>query len=476
MKGGVVIHMRKIITYIGFAGFILILLIPLVLLNPKKDAVSEIDNKYLAVNPFSAGGDFTDNCEAFISERIGFRNEEITLYTILNDKLFDEMVHPSYAYGKDGYVFFKFGKNKEYGDFEENFIHMLSEIQKYCEDRNVPFVFVFEPSKASIYTDKLPDGFNYNDDWVSLFTKRLDEEGINYVDNTFVLKSLRNEGIEGFNIKYNAGHWNDVGAFYGMNAILRNLESQGVNLHVNLENEYNVDLVLRDSLLVSQFPIVEYEPVYSLIDEGNIIKDISDQYDNEVVRCAQYHGFGYRINNKRQEEKCAKALVFQGSYINGMGYKFLENGFGEYIYVHDYQNILDFEYYFNIFKPDCVILDAAQYTFSSGYFDNAKMQAFELNPLLSIFDGYRMESISNPPIEIEQGETITNITINVPLDNIDYAYYYTETGEYDVIQKYDSANNTSYYSLSIENNNVSSDGVFYFIDTVNKVKYILNMN
>ena len=123
-----------------------------------------------------------------------------------------------------------------------------------------------------------------------------------------------------------------------------------------------------------------------------------------------------------------------------------------------------------------MILDAAQYTFSSGYFDNAKMQAFELNPLLSIFDGYRMESISNPPIEIEQGETITNITINVPLDNIDYAYYYTETGEYDVIQKYDSANNTSYYSLSIENNNVSSDGVFYFIDTVNKVKYILNMN
>ena len=45
------------------------------------------------------------------------------------------------------------------------------------------------------------------------------------------------------------------------------------------------------------------------------------------------------INEDRKEEGAPKALVFQGSYMNGMGYKFLENSFGEYISVHDYRNI-----------------------------------------------------------------------------------------------------------------------------------------
>lgn len=34
--------------------------------------------------------------------------------------------------------------------------------------------------------------------------------------------------------------------------------------------------------------------------------------------------------------------------MNGYGYKYLQNAFGEYIYVHDYQNILNFPYYYNI--------------------------------------------------------------------------------------------------------------------------------
>ncbi|MEG0826055.1 MAG: hypothetical protein RR404_01155 [Bacilli bacterium] len=43
-----------------------------------------------------------------------------------------------------------------------------------------------------------------------------------------------------------------------------------------------------------------------------------------------------------------KVLVYQGSYLNGR-YKYFESNFKEYIAVHNYDNIINFDYYFNIF-------------------------------------------------------------------------------------------------------------------------------
>ena len=42
--------------------------------------------------------------------------------------------------------------------------------------------------------------------------------------------------------------------------------------------------------------------------------------------------------------------------------------------MHDYQNVLNFPYYVNMFQPDCVIFEVAEYTFSNEYFDYEKMK------------------------------------------------------------------------------------------------------
>lgn len=94
--------------------FIFLLFLPLCTFNWEKDAVSAIDNRSLAPNPFTkgetnrAGRDLTKDIEAFVSDRIGLRDPMILGYTLLNDRMFGKMVHPSYMYGKEGYVFFKF--------------------------------------------------------------------------------------------------------------------------------------------------------------------------------------------------------------------------------------------------------------------------------------------------------------------------------------------------------------------------------
>lgn len=378
--------------------FALVLFVPIVLFNSQKGAVSEIDNKVLMENPFAYAYKHKDfkglrtKLESYISERIGLRSEMILAYTIANDKLFGEMVHPTYMYGKDGYVFFKADKTKKYGEFEDAFVNMLCRIQNYCNERNVPFVFVFEPAKLSVLRNKLPEGYIYDNKWVEIFLHKLDKNKVNYVDNTILMKQCTEKNIAVFNVKYNAGHWNDMGAFYGMNNALSNLNRFNNAVHVNDLQEFSITQKLNTTLPVSKFPIHEYETVFTS-KKLTSIESFTDKYAKEIELDKRYKYFAYTVNTERLDPKKVRALVFQGSYINGMGYKFLQNSFSEYIAVHDYQNVLNFDYYFNIFKPDCVIFDAAEYTFANGYFNYKKMKEFTLNPLLSTFDDYNTLNI-----------------------------------------------------------------------------------
>ncbi|MBO4854097.1 MAG: hypothetical protein J5482_02985 [Oscillospiraceae bacterium] len=460
----------KAVKAIFIALFLAMVIVPVLCLNTEENAVSEIDNKVLAANPFSSpdGGDLTSSIETYLSERIGFRDEEILWYTVANDKLFGAMVHPTYAYGKEGYVFFKPGTNVAYGDYQEAFVHMLSQIQQYCRERDIAFVFLFEPSKASVLSEKLMAGYHYSNEWVSCFVQRLEEESVHYVDNTAVLRECRHQGIEVFNVKYNAGHWNDTGAFYGMNAALAALSEQGANVHINQLDEYRVDQRLNTTLLVSEFPINEYEPIYSLL-HADAIESATKQYDGEVIRNDQYRAFGYCKNTARMEEGCDRALVFQGSYINGMGYKFLQNAFGEYISVHDYQNILNFQYYVNIFKPQCIIFDAAEYTFSSTYFDYDGMVDFTLPPPLAIYEEYAVCNI-DAVVSAKAGEQLVTVTVSGLAFECDNGYMVSHGEEYELQKGTDDAGH-SIYTLTIKRENYDSDAVFYMISDHEQIKY-----
>lgn len=137
----------RILKKITVIIFCALLLLPIFNFDFTENAVSEIDNRELAANPLTnRGEDFTSDMENYVNDRIGFRNEMIYGYTVLNDKLFGKMVHPSYSYGKDGYVFGA-GVSTDigYGEFHEVFADMVKEIQDYCEESGIPFLFVFNP-------------------------------------------------------------------------------------------------------------------------------------------------------------------------------------------------------------------------------------------------------------------------------------------------------------------------------------------
>ena len=121
--------------------------------------------------------------------------------------------------------------------------------------------------------------------------------------------------------------------------------------------------------------------------------------------------------------------------MNKFGYKYLANAFGEYIHIHDYQNVLDFPYYYNIFKPDCVIFEVAEYTFTNTYFDYEGMTQFNPNPPLDVMDTLEIskteQALPTEQISVEQGTQLTKIYWNTDL-YYEYVWLSLGTETYDM--------------------------------------------
>lgn len=405
----------RILALILFASLILL---PLLNAELGEEAISAIDNRMLAKNPFALeleegeAVDWSLAIEDYVNDRIGFRDEMILGYTLFNDRVFGQMEHPSYTYGKEGQVFGA-GVNvyERYNDYHAAFADMVAAVQNYCAAKNTPFIFMFNPAKPAVMPALIADGIHYDRSWVDAFLAALDERGVRYVDTTPLLREKHEAGEQVFNQKYDAQHWNDWGAYYGTDAVLRELKKDLPGVHVNGRDELRVGAVLEESLPVSEFPIEEYTPQIELIDME--VSEPDAPYAEELERHPDYKAFYYSINEKRLAEGAPKALVFQGSYMNGRGFKYFANAFGEYVYVHDYQNILNFPYYFNIFQPDCVVFEVAEYTIREPYFDYQEMLALTLRPVPENAAGERRVSETRPlwdeELTLETGEALSKL-------------------------------------------------------------------
>lgn len=454
---------------------LLILLLPIIFFNTETDSISKIDNRKLTENPFELSELSTSlnqkvfpNLENYVKDRIGFRDNMIEYYTLFNDNFFRKMVHPSYSYGKDGYVFGAgITTNEEYNEFHEAFVDTIYKLQDYSESRNVPFLFVFNPAKPSIYPEKIQTGINYNRGWVEKFMLDLQEKNINFVDNTVTLMNAKNNDETVFNKKYDANHWNYIGAYWGVNEILQNMNKVNNNIIPNTLDDFNLEYETKTSLPVSNFKIKEDVPLMTL--KSNIL-DITEEYSDEIMIDEQYRYFKYTINPEKLEQNSPRVLVFQGSYMNNFGKLFLQNSFGEYIAVHDYQNILNLPYYFNIFNPDYVVFEVAEYTLTDNYFNFEKMKNLNFNKKFELVHSRTMNSTENElsmsDIYIEQGKSLTTIVWNNKMGDIAWLFL---DKEYDLIKNEDKN-----YFLSIPNDIYNNYKENLYITSYNKDENSIN--
>ena len=131
-------------------------------------------------------------------------------------------------------------------------------------------------------------------------------------------------------------------------------------------------------------------------------------------------------------------LSFEGSYLltNDRTEKFIANHFSETIVVHDYQNVFNINYYLNIFKPDIVLFEMADYTFQEYYFAKYYMETMQLQPVLNV-DNIIQKGELQYSKEVNS-EYVTYIIKN-PNEAFDCKYLIADDDVYD-LYKYDNEN------------------------------------
>ena len=403
--------MKKIkIMRMGFLTVLIIMLaVPVIEFNFKENCASPIDNRMLTEWDLH-----TENTTAmiddYVNDRIGMRTEAIDEYTLLNDKVFGMMIHPTYTYGKNDYVFFQMSIEEPEETFFDLFCAYLRRVQDYCEERNVPFIYCLNPSKITVYEQYLPKGYHYKDKVNQIMRIKLEEYGVNYISNEELLKE-KSKSEQVYNVKFDAGHWNDWGAFYGTNHLLEKVAEYFPEVKPHEISDFDIEYVNQDSLLVSHFPINEDVPYFSDKDE-QYIEDITSQYESLKLD-ENYHDMACLVNRKEGAEALPKVLMFQGSYYNER-YRFLESSFKEYDAIHNYENFIDFEYYFNIFQPDCVILETAEYATNGDYFSYEGLEHKQLNHWLDVEQHEdELEALEQYPYDIEEADRLVKIDVNL---------------------------------------------------------------
>ncbi len=406
------------------------ILLPLCCFNWKRDSVSPIDNRRLSELDFDSR-DVSSMLDSFFKDRIGFRTLCIDAYTQWNDILFGEMAHPTYEYGRDGYVFFKVKAEQEDREFIDAFCAHLRNVQEYCENRNIPFIYCINPAKTTIYHRYLPSGYTYRNYFLQYLYQKLKEYNINYISNVELLeeKSLEEQV---FNVKYDAGHWNDQGCFYGTSHLLEKISEYFPGVRPYLPDDFICSWREEESLPASHFRIREMAPYFANPAEGGITEKTAEF--SSVRLNENYPGFGVYKNENPGSRQLPRVLFFHGSYYNSR-IRFYDTSFQETYRVHNYENFIDFDYYFNLFQPECVILETAEYATTRNYFNIDKLKAKRLNPPLSQVmhtphDSYGLQELS---CHTERQDGITTIEINLHSaqeDITEYDFGYLVMGEY----------------------------------------------
>lgn len=111
---------------------------------------------------------------------------------------------------------------------------------------------------------------------------------------------------------------------------------------------------------------------------------------------------------------------------------------------------MDFDYYFNIFQPECVVVEVAEYTVNSGYFNAERVENFSLNPVLTLDDAARQADKQSLAPQIAEGERLSTLTVSLP-EGTRYAYLLSEGRTFDLIEGEQG------WQASVEKENLSAD-------------------
>ncbi len=144
-----------------------------------------------------------------------------------------------------------------------------------------------------------------------------------------------------YNKKYDAGHWNEHGAFIGHSLITKKLKEYFPDVNLLSKNDYNIGMIKTTSLHVSQFKIDEAVPFYTL-----------KQPKNKNV-----------IQTKTVVKK--RILIFRDSYFGSI-MKYYSGNFTA-IKAMKMDEFSELERVVDRYRPDVVLIENAERAINAWY-------------------------------------------------------------------------------------------------------------
>lgn len=230
--------MKTRYQYILPVVFILLLVIPNIISissNYKSDKTNE--NRQLAQLPkldFENLGDFPKAFNSYYNDHFGFRKTGLMLYNHFNYFFLKKSPIPDKAIlGKDNWLFkgrdIDIYRGKERLTPEEltTLETHLRKREEYLKEKGCKLMIVLVPMKKEIYSEYVPDeyyrltSYTLTDQFLDMVKNKTDIEILDVRDK---LKSEKKYYPELYHKHDN--HWNDIGAFYTYQEIIKRLNTE----------------------------------------------------------------------------------------------------------------------------------------------------------------------------------------------------------------------------------------------------------
>ena len=367
--------MKRISKILFLAVSAMLLVVPMLTTNLKPNQVSEFDNRNLKEFPALQINGFRSGVEGYVSDRVGFRTEMITIYQKFCDIAFHKLVHPSYVYGKGEYIMspwdlVTYQHLDADATYIESYTDYLKSLEQFCQNMDAEFLFYLCPNKETIYPEYFPDGYNIKDqpNRSELIIQQLEKKEVPYLSPKELFLSLKNE-YQLYNVKYDAGHWNATGTFYGQQQIIHYLNERFPEMGELKWEEFEVSQTQMQSLPMSHFEIDEMVPCHTLI-HTDAVRD-REIFDQITLIVPNYYRFYYK-NETALQNGAPKVLIFGDSYFEASD-KYYVNHCSELMLLHSL-NMPNIEYYISLFQPDIVIYEAVERVLQLSDWDGYKAE------------------------------------------------------------------------------------------------------
>ena len=287
--------MKKFLPAIYFVIFLMVLLVPSLGMLVKGPSESENGEELTVPAIYTEEGinlNYLSSLGDLFEQRFAFRQEFVSLYSGITEKLFMTSSTNGVIVGEDDWLFF----NDTLADYQRTNIltgrqlhtavRNLELVNEYCESNGIEFLFIVAANKNTLYPEYMPYYYAQGEGPSNreLFSSLVSNTGINYIDYGSYDTFTDPDAVYYF---HRDSHWNNTGAAIVSNSVLSYL---GVEHHNYLNDEFTGEYIHEGDLDRMMHPSAvtpEIDTVFVQMPQFEYVSPVESNFDFRISTTGQ---------------------------------------------------------------------------------------------------------------------------------------------------------------------------------------------